>query len=112
MLAAEILDTFRKLGIRAYVNGDNLVCKPGSKLPPDLIPEIRQHKGELMSLVCQRKVQVGDGQLPPLERPPTNEAELRRLIDFVDDPVAFAQWFERLMQQTDPMEGFVYLESS
>ncbi|HZA24938.1 MAG TPA: hypothetical protein VFA32_20470, partial [Dehalococcoidia bacterium] len=68
----------------------------------ELVPEIRQHKAELMSLVYQRKALVGDGQLPPLDLPPATETELRRLIDYLDDPVSFAQWFERLMQQTDP----------
>jgi hypothetical protein len=48
---------------------------------------------------------VGDGQLPPLNRPPATETELRRLIDYLDDPVAFAQWFECLMQQIDPAEN-------
>lgn len=37
-------------------------------------------------------------------RPPKTEAELRRLIDYLADPVAFAAWFERLMGQTDPTE--------
>jgi hypothetical protein len=53
MQAAEILSTLHRLGITAYTNGDKLVCEPGSKLPPDLIPEIRQHKAELMALICQ-----------------------------------------------------------
>jgi hypothetical protein len=39
-----------------------------------------------------------------MDRPPATEAELRRLIDYLADPVAFAEWFERLMQQTDPAE--------
>jgi hypothetical protein len=52
----------------------------------------------------QGKAPVGDGQLPPLDRPPATETELRRLIDYLADPVAFAQWFARLMQQTDPAE--------
>ena len=62
--------------------------------------------------VSQGKVPVGDGQLPPLDRPPTSEMELRRLIDFLADPVAFAQWFARLMQQTDPAEELAAPESS
>jgi hypothetical protein len=41
---------------------------------------------------------VGDGQLPPLDRPPETEMELRRLMDYLADPVAFAQWFARLME--------------
>ncbi|HZA22172.1 MAG TPA: hypothetical protein VFA32_06140 [Dehalococcoidia bacterium] len=104
MEAAEILGAFKKFGITAYVKGDKLVCEPGSKLPPELVPEIRQHKCEIMSLVCQERARLGDGQLPPLDRPPENETELRRLIDFLDDPVAFAHWFEALMQHIDPVE--------
>ena len=104
MLAAEILDTFKKLGISAHVEGDKLFCEPGSKLPPDLKPEIRQHKVEILRLIGQREKPVGDGQLPPLDRPPATETELRRLIDYLADPAAFARWFEKLMEQVDPAE--------
>jgi hypothetical protein len=51
MRAVEILNTFKKLGVAAYVKGDNLACEPASKLPPDLKPEIREHKGQLMNLL-------------------------------------------------------------
>jgi hypothetical protein len=53
MLAVEILDAFKKLGITAYVNGDKLVCEPGSKLPPELIQEISEHKAEIMALLSR-----------------------------------------------------------
>jgi hypothetical protein len=51
MQAIEILDAFRKLEITARVNGDKLVVEPGSKLPPELVAEVRQHKSELMTLL-------------------------------------------------------------
>jgi hypothetical protein len=44
MVATDILDTFKRLGITAYVNGDKLIVEPGSKVPPELAPEIREHK--------------------------------------------------------------------
>ena len=47
---------------------------------------------------------VGDGQAPPLNRPPVNEQELRRLIDKLADPEAFARWLEWAMSYTDPSE--------
>ncbi|HZA24387.1 MAG TPA: hypothetical protein VFA32_17605 [Dehalococcoidia bacterium] len=53
MLAVEILDAFKKLGISAYVEGDKLFCEPGSLLPPDLKPEIREHKAEIMALLSR-----------------------------------------------------------
>lgn len=55
MKAAEILAALKQLGITAYVKGDKLICEPGSKLPNDLKPEIRQHKGEIMPLVLEEK---------------------------------------------------------
>jgi hypothetical protein len=55
MQAAGILDTFKKLGITALANGDKLVVEPGSKVPPDLKPEIRQHKAEIISLLREPK---------------------------------------------------------
>jgi hypothetical protein len=79
--ATELLDELQAQGISVSLDGSELVLRPGSKLPPDLLKEIRQRKAEIMSLVCQKKARVGDGQLPPLDRPPTTETELRRLID-------------------------------
>ena len=101
MQAIEILDAFRELEITARVSGDRLVVEPGSKVPPELVPEIQEHKAEIMALVSHDWKTVGDGQAPTLDRPPETETELRRLIDHLADPVAFAGWFERLMQQTD-----------
>ena len=104
MGATELLHELRARGISVSLDGSELILRPGSRLPPDLLKEIRQRKAEIMSLVCQKKARVGDGQLPPLDRPPANETELRRLIDYLDDSVAFALWFEALMRQADPAE--------
>ncbi len=46
----------------------------------------------------------GDGRLPPLDRPPQTREELCRLIDHLDDPHAFADWFASLMNRSDPAE--------
>jgi hypothetical protein len=48
---------------------------------------------------------ISPADSPPLDRPPATETELRRLMDYLGDPAAFAQWFQRLMEQTDPAEG-------
>jgi TubC N-terminal docking domain len=118
--AQEIINTLSNLGVTIRAQGDNLVVMPRSKVPADLVEELRRHKAEIILLASQApldkakagKVPVGDGQLPPLDGPPVNETELRRLIDYLDDPVAFAQWFARLMQQTDPAEELAAPESS
>jgi hypothetical protein len=104
MESAEILSILRQLGIAAQANGDKLVMTPGSKVPPELVPEIQEHKAEIMALVSHDRKTVGYGQAPPLDRPPETEMELRRLIDHLADPVGFAEWFEQLMEQTDSAE--------
>ena len=47
---------------------------------------------------------VGDGAPPPLDRPPENETELRRLIDYLDDPENFTRWLQWAMTYVDPAE--------
>jgi hypothetical protein len=118
--AQEIINTLSNLGVTIRAQGDNLVVMPRSKVPADLVEELRRHKAEIILLASQApldkakagKVPVGDGRLPPLDRPPVNGTELQRLIDHLDDPVAFAQWFARLMQQTNPAEELAAPESS
>ena len=92
MEAAEILAKLQHLGVTAYAKGEKLVCEPGSLLPPDLKPEIRQRKAELLGLIAQRQRAVGDGQLPALDRPPETEAELWRLMDSLAAPIAFSKF--------------------
>jgi hypothetical protein len=102
--ADEIINALSGLGVTIRVQANNLVLTPRSKVPADLIEELRCHKTEIIDLVRQPKVQVCGGQLPPLDRPPETELELRRLMDCLADPVAFSLWFQRLMEKADPAE--------
>lgn len=106
MDTTEVLGRLARLGITARTAGDKLLLEPGSKVPTALLAEVRQHKADIVArLKCEiSEKRVGDGQAPPLDRPPQTEQELRRLLDYLDDPIAFGQWFNRLMQQTDPAE--------
>jgi hypothetical protein len=55
MVATDILDTFKRLGITAYVNGDKLIVEPGSKVPPELA--LRFESTRLRSWhYCRRQV--------------------------------------------------------
>ena len=74
--------------------------KRGSGIPPC---------GEILQLsYCERSersaIRFADGQLPPLDRPPQNEQELRRWMDHTADPEAFARWLEWAMNYTDLVE--------
>jgi hypothetical protein len=75
------------------------------------VAEVLNEGGKFSGHSLENEVaQVAEGlpiEGPPLDRPPTTEAELRRLMDYLSDPAAFAQWFERLMEQADPAEEVV-----
>ena len=102
MQAAEILMVLKEVGATVRVNGDALRVEPRSRIPAELVPEIRRRKFEIMELLTDQP--GGDGQAPPLDRPPQTEQELRRLIDHLADPEAFQRWFEWAMSYKDPAE--------
>ena len=72
------------------------------RVPEGLLSDVRQHKAEIIQ---ELRRSYGDGQPPPLDRPPETEQELRRLIDHLADPEAFTRWLEWAMSRTDPAEG-------
>ena len=102
MDAVGILQRLHSFGVSVTLEGDQLAVRPGSKVPPELVPQIREHKAEIVSHLGRR---VGDGQPPPLGRPIKTERELRRWMDHTADPVEFAKWLEWAMNYTDPAES-------
>ena len=102
MTAADVLDRLAELGINAWIAGEKLLLEPGSKVPPELFEEVRQHKAEILSTIRRRM--VGDGQAPPLDRPPATERELRRWMDHTADPEVFDRWLAWAMSYSDPVE--------
>ena len=89
MDASAIIEQLHELGVTVDLNGPKVRLQPGSKVPPDLLAEVRQHKDEIIQ---------------ELRRPPDSEEELRRLIDHLADPENFAAWLERVMDTKDPAE--------
>ena len=53
MTAADVLDELASLGIRATASGQKLLLTPGSRVPQELLVEVREHKNELLELVTQ-----------------------------------------------------------
>ena len=68
MLATEILTALQEVGATARVNGDKLLVEPGNRVPAELVPEIREHKFEIMELVSIPETElpfpIGYGGLP------------------------------------------------
>ena len=99
--AVELLDRLQSCGFSMSLDRDELVLSPASKIPPNLLAEVRQRKDEIIQELRQP---YGDGQAPPLNRPPKTEQELRRWMDDTANPVNFAKWLERIMNHADPAE--------
>ena len=101
MDANAVLNRLSELGVTARAEGGMVLIQPASKVPPELKDAVRENKAEILALLDGP---VGDGQAPPLDRPPKTEQELRRLIDYLDDPANFSRWLENLMQRADLAE--------
>lgn len=58
MDALSILDRLQEAGISVSVDGDDLVLNPGSKVPSDLLENIRLNKPQIMDALRQSKPAV------------------------------------------------------
>jgi hypothetical protein len=52
MGATEVIELLQSLGISIRATGDKLLLDPGSRVPPELVQEIRQNKQEIMALLA------------------------------------------------------------
>ena len=114
MTATEILDRFKELGVSVHLYGDKVRVAPVSLVPVDLMTEAKAHKAEI---VHELQTTYGDGLRPPLDRPPADETEFRRWMDYTADPEnfdrwlawkdskEFLEWLDWAMTYRDPTEG-------
>ena len=51
MGAVELLKELEILGVSVSVDGDEVVLRPGSRVPSDMIPPLRQAKAEILGLL-------------------------------------------------------------
>ena len=59
MDATAILERLNSLGVRVIVSGERLQIEPGSKVPSDLVNEIRRHKSEIINVLSKPKLVDG-----------------------------------------------------
>ena len=57
--AVAVLEKAKALGISVTSSGNKILLEPGSKVPPDLVQAIRQHKGEILALLTKPKLVEG-----------------------------------------------------
>ena len=55
MTAVDVLDELASLGITTAAAGQKLLLTPGSKVPQELLVQVKQHKTELLELVSAPK---------------------------------------------------------
>ena len=94
MEVVAVLENAHEAGLIVWVDGSDVLVE-GDPTPEALatIEVLKELKEEVVTYLRQ----YGDGQLPPLDRPPANEQELRRWMDWTADPKRFAQWLEWAM---------------
>ena len=54
MKATDVLDRLTRLGVTAWATGEKVLLEPGSKVPPDLLVEVRQNKAEIVARLRRR----------------------------------------------------------
>jgi len=57
--AVAVLEKAKALGISVTSSGNKILLEPGSKVPPDLVQAIRQHKGEILAILTKPKLVEG-----------------------------------------------------
>ena len=94
--AVVVLERAQEAGLIVWLEGSDLKVKGQQEQTPQtraVVESLKEHKAEVVTYLRR----YGDGQLPPLDRPPADEQELRRLMDWTADPERFAQWLKWAM---------------
>jgi hypothetical protein len=50
---ADLMNQLRGLGVTVCAEDGELVIRPGNKVPPALVPELKEHKAALLSLLSR-----------------------------------------------------------
>ena len=55
MLAAEVISKVKRRGVELFPVGDRLRFRPASALTPELVCELRRHKGEIIEALADEE---------------------------------------------------------
>ena len=68
MDALEVLERLAELRVVAVLEDSRLFLEPGSRVPPELIREVKAHRNEIVGALRSRQVPADTGLRPLLER--------------------------------------------
>ena len=111
MTGVEVLDRLEELGVSATANGGNIQLRPGSRVPQDLMDEVRAHKAEILSKL-QHQAELIDLPFPlgygglPADEVARAEASTYRLgiVDPVNRRLNVLVWMRDYYRQLEDVE--------
>lgn len=83
MEAAAILEKLDSLGVSVELDGLDIVCDPGDKIPDDMVPDIQEHKREIIGLLHGRtyRLRFAKGTDPAVEyQELVRQVEQKRIV--------------------------------
>ena len=105
MTVTDLMHQLNALGIEVFLDGDDVVIRPASEIPTDMIPTLKEHKNELREHLCrlQRECReqsygliysdstASDEELAELERRVKDEGFVLCYSQVLNDYVAFCR---------------------
>ena len=68
MDATAVLERLDRLGVSVQLDGPDLILRPGFRVPPELVGEVRAHKAQIVAALSYRRVPRDTGLAPLLAR--------------------------------------------
>lgn len=71
--ASDLIPRLHNLGVQVVLDGGDLLIRPGSRLPPELLRELRERKTELVTLLSDPEGRVAKSlqvARPRMTKPP------------------------------------------
>ena len=91
MAAIELLEQLGARGVSVSLDRDELVLRPGSKVPPELLAEVREHKSELITRLRRQKERHYRQKYPD---EPLGPQELQEIVQRVEAKGYVLCWCE------------------
>ncbi|AGA90543.1 hypothetical protein Thimo_1771 [Thioflavicoccus mobilis 8321] len=107
MTATALLDRARSAGVDLYRRSDGSIgCRGPKPALEGMLPEIREHRDELLALLAAGTAATDPGTAGNLD--PTDEARIRRWLTFIEehDPITVGEVLDRCRTDDDALSYY------